>query len=137
MEASLAPLDIIRANRLLVVGLIVLIGFGCNKKSASRPSNNSPPAAAKPQPLRGLDGRWKAVGAEVNGEVRSVKLIGGVENSFDGSIYVRRNEEKPVFTAEGIDPLHDHRLVPPVLSHDCFPTKSPSSRARLRTRGPR
>lgn len=39
--------------------------------------------------------------AEVNGELRSVKLIGGVENSFDGSIFVRRNEEKPVFTAEG------------------------------------
>lgn len=39
--------------------------------------------------------------AIVNGEPRSVKLVGGVENSFDGSIYVRRNDEKPVFTAEG------------------------------------
>lgn len=39
--------------------------------------------------------------AEVNGETRSVKLVGGKENTFDGSIYVRRNAEKPVFTAEG------------------------------------
>ena len=39
--------------------------------------------------------------AIVNGEPRSVKLVGGIENSFDGSIYVRRNDEKPVFTAEG------------------------------------
>lgn len=39
--------------------------------------------------------------AMVNGEPRSVKLAGGVENIFDGTIYVRRNDEKPVFTAEG------------------------------------
>ncbi|MDP1824674.1 MAG: DUF4340 domain-containing protein [Archangium sp.] len=39
--------------------------------------------------------------AQVNGESRSVKLVGGLENTFDGSIYVRRNDEKPVFTAEG------------------------------------
>ncbi len=39
--------------------------------------------------------------AQVNGQPRSVKLVGGAENSFDGSIYVRRNDEKPVFTAEG------------------------------------
>jgi|APLak6261679142_1056127.scaffolds.fasta_scaffold00171_11 hypothetical protein len=39
--------------------------------------------------------------AQTNGEVRSVKLVGGVENTFDGSIYLRRNDEKPVFTAEG------------------------------------
>lgn len=39
--------------------------------------------------------------ALVNGESRSVKLVGGLENTFDGSIYVRRNDEQPVFTAEG------------------------------------
>jgi hypothetical protein len=39
--------------------------------------------------------------ARVNGEQRTVKLIGGKENTFDGSVYVRRNAEKPVFTAEG------------------------------------
>jgi hypothetical protein len=39
--------------------------------------------------------------AEVNGQTRTVKLVGGVENVFDGSIYVRRNDEKTVYTAEG------------------------------------
>lgn len=39
--------------------------------------------------------------AVVNGEPREVKLTGGLENIFDGSVYVRRNDEKTVFTAEG------------------------------------
>jgi hypothetical protein len=39
--------------------------------------------------------------AETNGELRSVKLMGGVENTFDGSVYLRRNDEKAVFTGEG------------------------------------
>lgn len=39
--------------------------------------------------------------ALVNGEPRSVKLYGGIENTFDGAVFVRRNDEKPVFTAEG------------------------------------
>ncbi|MDP2271030.1 MAG: DUF4340 domain-containing protein [Archangium sp.] len=39
--------------------------------------------------------------AQVNSETRTVKLVGGIENVFDGSIYVRRNDEKTVFTAEG------------------------------------
>lgn len=39
--------------------------------------------------------------ALVNGEPREVKLTGGFENIFDGSVYVRRNDEKTVFTAEG------------------------------------
>lgn len=39
--------------------------------------------------------------ALVNGEARSVKLVGGIENTFDGTVFVRRNDEKPVFTAEG------------------------------------
>jgi hypothetical protein len=39
--------------------------------------------------------------ALVNGERRSVKLTGGIENTFDGAVFVRRNDEKPVFTAEG------------------------------------
>ena len=39
--------------------------------------------------------------AMVNGEPRSVRLAGGVENIFDGTVYVRRNDEKPVFAAEG------------------------------------
>ncbi|MFZ5444333.1 MAG: DUF4340 domain-containing protein [Myxococcota bacterium] len=39
--------------------------------------------------------------ATVNGETRAVKLVGGIENTFDGSVYVRRNDEKPVYLAEG------------------------------------
>lgn len=39
--------------------------------------------------------------ALVNDQPRSVKLIGGIENTFDGAVFVRRNDEKPVFTAEG------------------------------------
>jgi len=36
-----------------------------------------------------------------NGEPVSVKLTGGIENTFDGSVYMRRNEERPVYLAEG------------------------------------
>lgn len=39
--------------------------------------------------------------AVVNGELRKVSIAGGIENTFDGSVFVRRNDEKPVFTAEG------------------------------------
>ena len=39
--------------------------------------------------------------ALVNGEPRQVKLTGGIENTFDGTVYIQRNDEKPVFTAEG------------------------------------
>ncbi len=39
--------------------------------------------------------------AQVGAQDRTVKIIGGIENTFDGSVYVRRNDEKPVFTAEG------------------------------------
>lgn len=39
--------------------------------------------------------------ATVNGEQRTVRLIGGLENLFDGSIYVRRNDEPAVYQAEG------------------------------------
>lgn len=39
--------------------------------------------------------------ATVNGEERAVKIVGGIENTFDGSVYVRRNDEKPVYLAEG------------------------------------
>lgn len=34
-------------------------------------------------------------------EKRSVKLVGGAENTFNGSIFVRRNDEKQVWAAEG------------------------------------
>lgn len=39
--------------------------------------------------------------AQVNGQPRSVRLVGGRENAFDGSVYVRRNDEAPVYLAEG------------------------------------
>lgn len=39
--------------------------------------------------------------ATVNGEQRTVRLVGGLENLFDGSIYVRRNDETAVYQAEG------------------------------------
>ncbi|MBL8957826.1 MAG: DUF4340 domain-containing protein [Myxococcaceae bacterium] len=35
------------------------------------------------------------------GERRSVRLFGGVENTFNGSIFMRRNDEKKVWGAEG------------------------------------
>ncbi len=39
--------------------------------------------------------------ATVNGEARTVKLVGGIENPFDGSVFMRRNDDPTVFTAEG------------------------------------
>lgn len=39
--------------------------------------------------------------ASVNGEVRTVKLAGGIENTFDGSVFMRRNDDPAVYTAEG------------------------------------
>lgn len=39
--------------------------------------------------------------AVVNGEVRTVKLVGGLENTFDGSIFVRRDDEPAVYSAPG------------------------------------
>lgn len=36
-----------------------------------------------------------------SGEARSVKLEGGIENTFDGSIYMRRDGQKAVYLAEG------------------------------------
>lgn len=34
-------------------------------------------------------------------EERSVKLEGGIENTFDGSVFMRKNGEPPVYSAEG------------------------------------
>lgn len=42
-----------------------------------------------------------AATAVVDGQRRSVKLAGGIENTFDGSVYVQRNDEPAVYTAEG------------------------------------
>lgn len=39
--------------------------------------------------------------ATVNGEGRTVKLTGGIENTFDGSVFMRRNDDPTVYTAEG------------------------------------
>lgn len=39
--------------------------------------------------------------AEVNQEIRRAKLVGGIENTFDGTVFIQRNDEKPVFAAEG------------------------------------
>jgi hypothetical protein len=39
--------------------------------------------------------------AQVNGETRTVKLVGGIENPFDGSVFMRRNDDPSVYTAEG------------------------------------
>ena len=39
--------------------------------------------------------------AVVNGEVRSVKLVGGLENTFDGSVFVQRDDEPAVYSAPG------------------------------------
>ena len=73
-----------------------------DRRSSRRPWRRTPTrrrssATASTQPhLRG--------GGRRRGQRRApatVKLVGGVENTFDGSIYVRRNDEKPVYTAEG------------------------------------
>lgn len=46
-----------------------------------------------------------AVAAEAvvgdHGEVRTVKLEGGIENTFDGTVYLRRSGETQVWSAEG------------------------------------
>ncbi|MFT3708121.1 MAG: DUF4340 domain-containing protein [Archangium sp.] len=42
-----------------------------------------------------------AATATVNGQVRSVKLTGGAENRFDGTVYVQRDDEPAVYAAEG------------------------------------
>lgn len=39
--------------------------------------------------------------AVVNGEVRSVKLVGGLENTFDGSVFVQRDDQPAVYSAPG------------------------------------
>ena len=39
--------------------------------------------------------------AVVNGEARSVKLVGGAENTFDGSIFVQRDDQPAVYAAPG------------------------------------
>ncbi len=39
--------------------------------------------------------------AVVNGEARSVKLVGGLENTFDGSVFVRRDDQPAVYSAPG------------------------------------
>jgi hypothetical protein len=42
-----------------------------------------------------------AATAQVNGETRSVTITGGAENRFDGTVYVRRDTDPTVYTAEG------------------------------------
>ena len=76
MEALLTPLGSIRTSRLAIFGLIILLGVGCVKKSASQPSSNSPPSGGNADPSRGVDGRWKAVSAEVNGEPVPAEIFG-------------------------------------------------------------
>jgi hypothetical protein len=39
--------------------------------------------------------------AQVSGELRTVRLEGGIENTFDGSVFMRRNGLPTVYSAEG------------------------------------
>src|SRR2546421_12530577 len=52
----------------------------------------------------GVDARAWTVTAEAKtarGENKTVTLEGGVDNSFDGSVYLRRKGEEAVYSAEG------------------------------------
>ncbi len=51
----------------------------------------------------GLDGPAFSVvaTAEIGRETRTVRLFGGVENSFDGTVYVRRGDDPTVYSTPG------------------------------------
>ncbi len=86
-----------RADRLVVDAIISLLQ---TSKFKSTLEENPDPATLEKYGFKDPKFVVEAT-AQVNGETRSVKLVGGIENVFDGSVYVRRNDEKPVFTAEG------------------------------------
>lgn len=85
------------ADRLVIDGIISLLQ---TSKFKSTLEENPDPAALEKYGFTEPKFIVEAT-AQVNSETRSVKLVGGIENVFDGSIYVRRNDEKTVFTAEG------------------------------------
>lgn len=86
-----------RADALIVDGLISQLQTAKFKDTLDE---NPDQAALKKY---GLDAPRFTVEAtaQVSGETRAVKIFGGIENTFDGSVFVRRNDEKPVFTAPG------------------------------------
>lgn len=86
-----------RADHLIVDGLISQLQTAKFKDTLEE--NPDATALAK----YGLDKPRFTVDATalVNGEARSVKIFGGIENTFDGSVFVRRNDEKPVYSAPG------------------------------------
>lgn len=86
-----------RADHLVVDGLISQLQSAKFKDTL----DEDPDAAALAK--YGLDAPRFTVEAtaQVAGEARSVKLFGGIENTFDGSVFVRRNDEKPVYSAPG------------------------------------
>lgn len=86
-----------KADRLVVDGIVSLLQTSRFKSTLEE---NPEPAALEKYGFNDPKFVVEAT-AQVNGETRSVKIVGGAENSYDGSIYVRRNDEKPVFTAEG------------------------------------
>ena len=86
-----------RADKLVVDGILSQLQ---SSKFKSTLEENPDPAALERYGFTNPKFIVEAT-ALVNGEERSVKLAGGLENVFDGNIYVRRNDEKAVFTAEG------------------------------------
>ncbi|MFO0596113.1 MAG: DUF4340 domain-containing protein [Myxococcaceae bacterium] len=86
-----------RADKLIVDGLLSQLQ---NSKFKDTLEEDPDPATLEKYGLKDPEFVVEA-SAMVNGEQRSVKVIGGKENTFDGTVYVRRNDEKPVFTAEG------------------------------------
>lgn len=86
-----------RADKLVVDGLVSHLQT--SKFKATLEEHPDAPTLAK----YGLEPPQFVVEATAvtNGETRKVKLTGGIENTFDGTIYVRRDDESPVFTAPG------------------------------------
>ncbi|MGV3625436.1 MAG: DUF4340 domain-containing protein [Archangium sp.] len=86
-----------RADHLMVDGLVSQLQSAKFKDTL----DENPDAAALKK--YGLDQPKFIVEAtaEVAGETRSVKIFGGIENTFDGSVFVRRNDEKTVYSAPG------------------------------------
>ncbi|PZR10843.1 MAG: hypothetical protein DI536_19420 [Archangium gephyra] len=86
-----------RADHLIVDGLISQLQSAKFKDTI----DEAPDSAALAK--YGLDQPKFVVEATANvaGEERSVKIFGGIENTFDGSVFVRRNDEKAVYSAPG------------------------------------
>lgn len=88
-----------KADRLVVDGILSMLQ---TSKFKATLEEDPDPATLEKYGLGAGAPRFQVEAtALVNGEPRSVKLTGGIENVFDGTVYVRRNDEKPVFTAEG------------------------------------